>query len=280
MSAGAAERDATRAAARAHVEVVEPCDEAAARLIAETGDRVWGPRGTLGRNELRALMHAGDPVHLALDRTDPGRPVVGFAVGFLGWSPALHVHSHQVGVVDGHRRRGVGYALKLAQRHTCLSRGVTEMRWTFDPLVRRNAAFNLGALGARAASFYIEFYGEMHDAINGGDASDRLEAVWTLTDPLPSRPTAGRPSSVLPVDGATSLLVDEDGWPHLTGAQPCPGGLLAVPADYETVRRQDPSRARAWRAATREVLRASYGAGLRVGLVSDEGYQLVPGAEA
>jgi predicted GNAT superfamily acetyltransferase len=294
--AAAAALDARQAAARSRVDIVEPQDESAARLIAEAGDRVWGPRGTLAPNELRALMHAGDPVHLALDRTQPGRPVVGFAVGFLGWSPYLHVHSHQVGVVEGQRRRGIGYALKLAQRDTCLSHGLTDMRWTFDPLVRRNAAFNLGALGARAASFHIEFYGAMDDAINGGDASDRLEAVWSLARPLPSRPSAGTsspvpsspvpsspvPSSPVPSTDAdqVTLLVERDGWPQLTGAEPSPGALLAVPEDYETLRREDPARSSAWRAASREVLQAAYGTGLRIGRVTDAGYQLVAEDEA
>jgi predicted GNAT superfamily acetyltransferase len=280
-AASAAEIDAKQAAARARVDIVEPLDESAAALIAEAGDRVWGPRGTLARNELRALMHAGDPVHLALDRTRDGRPVVGFAVGFLGWSPFLHVHSHQVGVVEGQRRRGIGYALKLAQRHTCLSHGLTDMRWTFDPLVRRNVAFNLGALGARAASFHVEFYGAMDDAINGGDASDRLEAVWSLARPLPFRPSAGTPRPVPPPgDDPVTLLVERDGWPELTGAEPAPGALLAVPSDYEALRRQDPVRSSAWRAASREVLQAAYGTGLRIGRVTDAGYQLVPDSEA
>lgn len=272
----AAERDARDAADRAQIEIVEPQDESAARLVAEVGARVWGPGGTLAPNELRALMHAGDPVHLALDRSQPGRPVVGFAVGFLGWSPLLHVHSHQVGVVDGHRRRGIGYSLKLAQRQTCLSHGITDMRWTFDPLVRRNASFNLGALGARAAAFHVEFYGAMDDAINDGDASDRLEAVWSLARPLPS-PSSPAPSTG---DGLVPLLVEHDGWPQLTGTDPSAGAAVAVPADYETLRRHDPSRSRAWRAASREVLRAAYGSGLRIGRVTDAGYQLVGADDA
>ena len=272
--------DAERAAASARVEIFEPADEPGAALIATAGDHVWGPRGTLARNELRALMHAGDPVHLARDLTSTHRPVVGFAVGFVGWSPHLHVHSHQVGVMDGQRRRGIGYALKLAQRHTCLSHGITDMRWTFDPLVRRNVAFTLQALGAHAASFYVDFYGAMDDAINGGDASDRLEAVWSLTSPLPDRRAAESSDPLSPTADQVSLLDERDGWPELTGAGPCPGAVLAVPSDYETLRRQDVARGRAWRAATREVLQAAYGNGFRVGRVIGTGYQLAPGNES
>ena len=279
-AAATAEIDAKQAAARGGVEIVEPLDESGAALIAAAGDRVWGPRGTLAANELRALMHAGDPVHLARDLTRAGRPVVGFAVGFLGWSPCLHVHSHQVGVVDGERRRGIGYALKLAQRYTCLSHGITDMRWTFDPLVRRNVAFNLEVLGARAASFHVAFYGAMDDAINGGDASDRLEAVWSLGRALPSRPFVGPSNPPLPGADPVTLLVERDGWPELTGDEPSSGAVLAVPADYETLRRQDPARSSAWRAASREVLQAAYGNGLRIGRLTDMGYQLVSDNEA
>ena len=43
-----------------------------------------------------------------------GEPVA-FALGFLGWERGVHLHSHQVGVVDGLRGSGVGLAMKLAQ---------------------------------------------------------------------------------------------------------------------------------------------------------------------
>jgi predicted GNAT superfamily acetyltransferase len=270
----AAEADARQAASRAQVRIVAPDDVATAALIARTGDRVWGPRGTFKPNEIRALMHAGDPVHLALDATTGDDSVVGFAVGFLGWSPVLHVHSHQVGVVEGHRRRGIGLALKLAQRHTCLANGITDMRWTFDPLVRRNVSFNLGALGARAASFYVDFYGEMDDAINGGDATDRLEAVWRLDRPLPARSSEGSGSPTGP-----ALLSIRAGKPEVTGVEPCPGAVMAVPPDYDALRREDPALSRAWREATREVLSKSYDGGLRIGRVIDGGYQLAPADE-
>ena len=54
------------------------------------------------------------------------------------------------------------------------------MRWTFDPMVARNAWFNLGKLGAVADRFYPDFYGPMTDAINAGERSDRLVIRWDL----------------------------------------------------------------------------------------------------
>jgi predicted GNAT superfamily acetyltransferase len=272
-AAATAEHEADEAAERAQVRIAEPCDEADARLISQAGTAVWGPRGTLAPNELQALVHAGSPVHLATDLRAPGQPVVGFALGFLGWTPSLHVHSHQVGVIESQRRRGIGYALKLAQRTTCLARGLTDMRWTFDPLVRRNTYFNVEVLGARAATFHPDFYGDMTDQINAGDVSDRLEAVWTLTDPLPLRDT--RAAHAAPTDeGQVPLLVERAGWPHPSGAEPRAGALLPVPADYERLRRDQPDQARAWRTACREVLQSAYGAGLEVTRVTGAGYTL------
>jgi predicted GNAT superfamily acetyltransferase len=278
VAAATAQIEADEAAERAQVRIAEPCDEADARLVSEAGTAVWGPRGTLAPNELQALVHAGSPVHLATDLRTSGNPVVGFALGFLGWTPFLHVHSHQVGVIEGERRRGIGYALKLAQRVTCLAQGLTDMRWTFDPLVRRNTYFNVEVLGARAASFHPEFYGAMTDSINTGDVSDRLEAVWTLTDPLPSR--AARAADLGTDDGREPLLLVRDGWPRPTGTAPRPGALLPVPEDYERLRRDEPDRARAWRSACRELLQTAYGTGLRVGRVTPSGYALVSGDEA
>jgi predicted GNAT superfamily acetyltransferase len=50
--------------------------------------------------------------------------------------------------------------------------------WTFDPLVRRNAHFNLARLGARATRYEVDFYGPVRDAINGDDDTDRLVVEW------------------------------------------------------------------------------------------------------
>ncbi len=270
--------DAQDAALSSKVRIAEPGGDDDIRGIVEVGEQLWGPGGTLAANEFRALVHAGAPVHAAFDDAVPDAPVIGFAVGFLGWSPALHAHSHQAGVLSTHRRRGVGYALKLAQRATCLRFGVTEMRWTFDPLVRRNVAFNLAALGARADAFHVNFYGRMGDAINQSDESDRLEAVWDLSRPLPARHRSGaaaaRSSDAMNARSRV-VLVDHDGWPRPGESRPQHGDVLEVPADYEVLRRDDPARGAAWRSASRDVLSQAYDAGLRIGAVEPNGYRLV-----
>jgi predicted GNAT superfamily acetyltransferase len=54
------------------------------------------------------------------------------------------------------------------------------VRWTYDPLLARNAHFNLQKLGAFADGFERDFYGEMDDQLNRGDRSDRFTVRWEL----------------------------------------------------------------------------------------------------
>ncbi len=61
--------------------------------------------------------------------------------------------------------------------------------WTFDPLVRRNAWFNIAVLGAEVAEYLPSFYGSMTDAINAGDESDRLLVAWDVGRPVPDHAT-------------------------------------------------------------------------------------------
>lgn len=177
--------------------------------------KIWGESVVPPRNVLRAMSFAGSGLLLA--RRDG--VVVGFAMGFVGWSGGLHFHSHQVGVVGELRSSGVGYALKLAQRYECLRHNITEMRWTYDPLLRSNAVFNLVRLGARVVDFIPNAYGERVDAFNTGDVTDRVKVSWDLAAPV------GRPAMVL-ADGHE---------------------LVAIPEKYLALKESDPVKAARWR---------------------------------
>ncbi len=164
--------------------------EAVNRVI----DRTWGGQ-RVDHEIVQALGYSGNLVWGA--EADGG--LIGFALGWAGVDDeGLHVHSHMVAAIPDRRHVGVGYALKLAQRAAALDRGIELMRWTFDPMVARNAWFNLGKLGVVADRFFPDFYGEMTDLINAGDRSDRLVARWVLTrEPGPRDVPSG--STVLPV---------------------------------------------------------------------------------
>ena len=84
--------------------------------------------------------------------------------------------------------------MKLHQRAWAADHGLAWVTWTFDPLVRRNAWFNIGVLGAEVHEYLVDFYGPIDDSINAGDESDRLLVAWPTSDRA-GRPTppAGRP---------------------------------------------------------------------------------------
>ena len=147
-------------------------------------DRTWGGQ-RLDREVVRALAASGNVSWGATD----GDRLVGFVLGWAGVDDAgLHVHSHMLASVPDSRHRGVGEALKLAQRAQALDQGIDLVRWTFDPLVARNAWLNVGKLGAVIDGFERAFYGAMQDVLNQGERSDRAFIAWDLRrEPGPRR---------------------------------------------------------------------------------------------
>src|SRR5699024_7965118 len=79
------------------------------------------------------------PAAYSVDEHDE---MIGVTIGFFGQPLGRVMHSHIAGVRHEVIGRGAGSAMKLHQRLWCLNLGITEMTWTFDPLVARNAYFN------------------------------------------------------------------------------------------------------------------------------------------
>ena len=215
---------------------------------------VWGP-GTerLGIELLRALSHGGGYVAGAFR----GDELVGASVAFVGDHQGPALHSHQTGVSPAAQGLGVGRALKLHQRDWALARGIDLITWTFDPLVRRNAWFNINKLGARPDQYLVDFYGAMSDGINVGDESDRLYACWRLSE-RPALPSAAELSA------AKVLVAEADGYPVVTSSD-ARFVLIGTPLDIERLRRTDPAASRAWRLVLREHLGMAIARGSVVG---------------
>jgi predicted GNAT superfamily acetyltransferase len=224
---------------------------------------------------LRAFTKAGNYVAGAFD---DGR-LLGACVGFFHDPADRALHSHIAGVSPEAAGRKVGFALKLHQRAWTLRRGVSEIAWTFDPLVARNAYFNLAKLTARVEEYLPDFYGPMSDAINGDEDSDRLLVRWRLRDPGVALASAGDRAGVvaekeIAAGAVVALTTAGDGGP-LTGALDGRTSLVAVPPDIEKLRATDPALARRWRVAVREALTGLAARGGRIDGFDRAGWYLV-----
>jgi predicted GNAT superfamily acetyltransferase len=229
---------------------------------------VWGSgaQTPLNTEVLRALAHSGNYVVGARR----GTQLVGGLVGWLGRGSdhTLHMHSHILGVASESQVAGIGFELKRHQRQWCLERGLRVVEWTTDPLVRRNAYFNLSKLGAEAREYLVNFYGVMTDGINAGEESDRLLISWQLDSAQAEAAAEGR-SSALDVedllrDGAVALLsVGAAGEPVAGPATSSRVLICQVPEDIVSLRRTSPPIARSWRLALRRAMSGAMKAGYR-----------------
>ena len=234
---------AREAALTAGVEVRELAgiqEEAALiRLLSE----IWGRTSAnppVPPELLRAFAKAGNYISGAFD----GDRLVGAAIAFHSTPERHALHSHIAGVGSSHVGRSIGFAMKLHQRSWALERGIDAIEWTFDPLVARNAHFNVAKLHALPIEYLPDFYGAMRDAINGEDETDRILVRWELRD-----------------DG---VIAAASGAPWAVDAT-APGCVVVpVPPDVETLRVTDPARAREWRRAVRDDLMRLLGGGGRI----------------
>jgi predicted GNAT superfamily acetyltransferase len=269
---------AVSAARAAGVTVRELRDLSELNDVVELFASIWGRDDgpPMNLELLRALTKAGNYAAGAFadDR------LVGACVGFFHAPSEDALHSHIAGVADGMTGRNVGFALKLHQRSWAMARGVSQIAWTFDPLISRNAYFNLVKLGAQAVEYLPNFYGSMLDTINGGDDSDRLLVKWPLRDPAVVAACSGRHGPAAQVTdeltaGATiGLDIDADGSP-LPGELGGETVLVAVPRDIEALRAADSKQAKRWRLAVRETLSALLEDGGRIDGFDKAGWYVI-----
>ena len=191
----------------------------------------------------------------------------------------LSLHSHATGVAPTVRGSGVGFALKQHQRAWALSHGIRQVTWTFDPLVRGNARFNLVKLGAVAVSYLVDFYGQMQDGINAGDRSDRCTVRWELDAPRTLAALEGVAPGQSASGGTVLLAAGPDDRPTLRdfdGSAIRSGPILCqVPADIVAMRAADPGRARAWRDALGDTMGIAMEAGFAATFISPDGWYLL-----
>src|SRR5690554_1040188 len=278
IAADQARMAASNAARKAGVRIADEHEMARFRDIDSLFKTVWGldSTGPIPAELVRSMSHGGANVCAAYNSDNA---LCGAAV-MIGSAEDPSVYSLIAGVLPGVVDRGVGFAIKQHQRAWALARGIDRMVWTFDPLVSRNARFNLSKLGASSSEYIENFYGAMQGQINANDESDRLVTIWQLGSETAVSASEGRvPDIQLPDFTAGDVLeLGPDGEPVLVASS---GALWCrVPEDVVELRQQSPDVAAAWRSCIRSAFSTAFASGHRARGVSRDGwYRLATGGE-
>ena len=180
-------------------------------------------------NLLQAMVHSGSYLSGAFI----DNKIVGAAFAFPATNGGLHLHSHMTAVLDEFRDKGVGYALKIDQWNWAKKKNYSHLSWTFDPLVRRNAKLNIAKLGVDISAYHPNFYGDMPDALNAGDESDRLMVTWRTDIDAPK---------------ARELVTNPESGDI----------LIEIPEDIVAIRSENQSESMKWRRQVREQFLAAF----------------------
>lgn len=234
------------------------------RACVELQKRTWGE----SFDELvppSILMVAQEMGGVASGAFDSDR-LVGFVFGISGVRDGRPAHwSDMLAVEPAYRGRGLGRRLKLHQRERLLDLGIRRMLWTFDPLVARNAHLNLSRLGATAAVYRRDVYGDSPSPLHAGIGTDRLLADWGMDTERVRRGLAGEAPPRTDPDAPLVLeAADAADRPRPGAFRPTTGHKairVAVPADIHSLKGADPELAREWRLAVREALEWGFGNG-------------------
>ncbi len=257
MNATELETAARRAAHTAQVDVRLLRDHRDTARVAEIFSLVWGRDATHVPSELGvAFIESGNYVAGAFFEDT----MVGATVAFLGWHDGrLHLHSHITGVVAEARGRGVGSALKLHQGVWAERRGIGHIIWSFDPLIRANADFNLNRLGAVPISYRQNLYGNLQDQFSARTESDRLIVDW---NPTGATATAVRNGRLQPPDapqlvaaGAIAAVRNVDG--PAVDLRRADRLCVQIPPDIVALRTAANAVAEEWCMAIRSTLSAA-----------------------
>ena len=218
--------------------IIRPCEarEELAACVALQKE-IWG-YSDLEVYPLRLFVSLGKIGGHVLGALAPRGKLVGFVASMPAWREGQrYYHSLSLGVLPAHENRGLGRALKLAQRKLALRAGIDRIEWTFDPLRAKNAFFNIARLGAISRRYLVDYYGAVDSRLQRGLPSDRLVAEWWLKSLRVRRALAGKP-------------------PRATRRRPA--AEVIIPSDIESLKESRPAEARAVQTAVREQIQECF----------------------
>lgn len=188
--------------------------------------------------------------------------MVGFVFGMTGIRDGRLAHwSDMLAVREEARGHHIGDQLKHFQREKVRALGVEVMFWTFDPLVARNAHFNINRLGARPVEYVVDMYGSnTGSALHGKLPTDRVVLGWEIdSSHVPwlgmDAPREG--------DGDTPMInpLRNGGSPAVELADQAPLVRVQIPHDATAL---DETSALDWRFAVRGAFQHYLGQGYQV----------------
>ena len=180
--------------------------------------------------------------------------------------------SHMLGVAADARERGVGVALKLAQRERALALRINLIEWTFDPLQAPNAHLNFARLGVVVEDYEENVYGDSSSPLHRGSPTDRFVAEWRLDAPhVVRRISAGgiglmRDARVAEAPLANPSRVASDGRLRPGAADLTIDArrlLVEIPANFTALQSSAPDLALEWRLSTRSIFQRYFSRGYR-----------------
>lgn len=209
--------------------------------------RIWGKEyDVVPASLIKVVTRVGG---LAAGAFDDGT-FLGFVLGITGVERGKVVHwSHMLAVVPEAQNHGIGHALKDYQRSYAREIGARSIYWTFDPLVARNAHFNLNVLGVRVTEYVTDMYGESSSPLHRGIGTDRFIVSWPLEDDA----LAARRQEISRAHDRVSAGAD--------------GGdviRMEVPHDIALLQSSDMAAALGWRTKTRATIQDALARGFTI----------------
>ena len=240
------------------------------RALEDLQIKVWGDdeRDIVPLNQLVAASYVGGSLIGAFN----GARVAGFVYGFYGHIGGRIVHhSHMLAVDPEYRSHNLGFRLKAAQREKVLADSLTDrITWTFDPLQSLNAHFNFSKLGVLSDTYKINVYGERGVSFLHQNGTDRLFVTWLLNSPRVQKCLSGKKEGPTvrdePARNVLWLLRNSDsGYPErladIDGAAAPRFATIEIPADINSIEREDFDLARKWREETRDTFSQAFSQG-------------------
>lgn len=242
------------------------------RRIVELEKAIWGYTDAEDLVPAIMLFLCAKRGGILIGAERPDGTLAGFAfsmASIVDCKPAQW--SHMMGVVPGTRARGLGRALKLAQRERALAMGIELVEWTFDPLQAVNAHLNFARLGVISNTYAVNIYGDSSSVLHRGSATDRLIVEWWISRPHVARRIAAGPLTARDTRVADAPVLNElaarEPWDLPSERTDAPGGaprvLIRVPSRFSEMQAERPDLAQAWRAQTRALFTACFADGYR-----------------